>query len=136
MSRPDGPAAVLRRVIQAIGERRQIDILDDCFAEDVVIEHPFMVPEPLTTVGRERLRERMAGLRTLPITMDVDDVVVHETTDPEVVVGEFRTRVTSTRTGRQATTSNIMVTRVREGRVVSSRDYHDHAVLADIAGAT
>lgn len=95
MSEFVSPAEVFQRVVQAVEARRQGDILDDCFAEDVVIEHPFMVPEPSTTIGRERLRERVAYLRTLPITMDIDEIVVHKMVDPEVIVGEFRSRVTS-----------------------------------------
>lgn len=137
MTRTDGstsPAAVLRRLIRAIGERRQVELLDDWFAEDVVVEHPFMVPEPIVTAGREQLRERMTRLRALPISMEIDEVVVHETADPEVVVGEFRSRIVSDRTGADATTRNIMVTRVRDGRVVSSRDYHQHAVIDAVAG--
>lgn len=133
---PDSPTPVevFHRLVHAIGERRQGELIDECFAEDVVVEHPFMVPEPTTTRGREQLRARMAMLRTLPITMEVGDIVVHQTADPDVIVGEFRSRITSVRTGRQVTTGNIMVVRFRDGVIVSSRDYHDHALIAELAG--
>lgn len=134
MPEPASPAEVFHRLVRAVAQRRQVEILDECFAEDVVVEHPFMVPEPATTHGREQLRRRMAELRTWPITMVVDEVVVHHTADPEVIVGEFRSAVTSTVNGRQVTTRNIMVLRVRDGLIVSSRDFHNHAVLAELAG--
>ena len=78
-----------------------MEIIDECYAEEVVVEHPFMVPEPTTTKGREQLRKRMANLRDLPITMEVDDIVVHETADPEVIVGEFQSRIMSKQTGNR-----------------------------------
>jgi ketosteroid isomerase-like protein len=127
------PTEVFHRLVHAVAARRQVEIVDECYAEDVVVEHPFMVPEPTTTKGREQLRERMAMLRTLPITVEVSDIVVHETTDPDVIVGEFRSRVTSKLTGKQVTTSNILVLRFRDGMIVSSRDYHNHALLADLS---
>jgi ketosteroid isomerase-like protein len=128
------PTEVFHRLVQAVAERRQVEVIDDCYAEDVVVEHPFMVPEPTTTKGREQLRERMTNLRTLPITMEVADIVVHETADPEVIVGEFQSYITSKQTGKQITTRNILVLRVRDGVIVSSRDYHNHALLAEFAG--
>jgi len=94
-----------------------------------------MIPEPTTTKGREQLRERMTNLKNLPITMEIGDVVVHETVDPEVIVGQFESRITSKRTGKRITTWNILVLRVRNGLIVSSRDYHNHAALAAFIGS-
>ncbi|HEX3704635.1 MAG TPA: nuclear transport factor 2 family protein [Vicinamibacterales bacterium] len=121
--------------MQAIAERRQSEILDECYAEDVVVEHPFMVPEPTTTKGREQLRERTTKLKQLSITMEIADVMVHQTADPEVIVGEFTSRLTSTATGKRITTGNILVLRVRKGLIVFSRDYHNHALLAAFIGS-
>jgi len=129
------PTEVFYRLVDAIAERRQSEILDECYAEDVVVEHPFMIPEPTTTKGREQLRHRMTNLQNLPITVDITDVVVHETADPEVIVGEFQSHITSKQTGKRITTSNILVMRVRKGLVVSSRDYHNHALMAEFIGS-
>ena len=60
--------------------------------------------------------------------------MVHETNDPEVIVGEFQSRISSKQTEKQITTSNILVLRVRGGRIVSSRDYHNHALVAALIG--
>jgi len=129
------PTEVFHRIVDAIAERRQAEILDECYAEDVVVEHPFMIPEPTTTKGREQLRVRVTNLKNLPITMEIADVVVHETADPEVIVGEFESRITSKQTGKCIITSNILVLRVRNGLIVSSRDYHNHALLAEFIGS-
>ena len=124
------PTEVFHRIVHAIAERTQSEILDECYAEDVVVEHPFMIPVPTTTKGREQLRIRTTNLKNLPISMEITDVVVHETTDPEVIVGEFKSHITSNQTGERITTGNILVLRVRNGLVVSSRDFHNHALLA------
>ena len=129
------PTEVFHRLVNAIAGRRQSEIVDECYAEDVVVEHPFMIPEPTTTKGREQLRKRMTSLENLPITMEIADVVVHETANPEVIVGEFKSRVTSKQTGKRITTSNILVLRVRNGLIISSRDYHNHALLAEFIGS-
>ena len=129
------PTEIFHRLVDAVAERRQSEIVDECFAEDVVVEHPFMIPEPTTTKGREQLRERMRNVENLPITMEIADVVVHETADPEVIVGEFESRITSKQTGKRIATRNIMVLRVRNGLIVCSRDYHNHALLAEFIGS-
>ena len=129
------PTEVFHRLVDAVADRRQAEIVDECYAEDVLVEHPFMVPEPTTTKGREQLRERMMNLKKLPITMEIADVVVHQTTDPQVIVGEFESHITSKLTGKRITTRNILVLRVRHGVIVSPRDFHNHALLAEFIGA-
>lgn len=130
MPETTNPVQVFHRLAAAIAERRQADLIDEYYAENVVVEHPFMIPEPITTHGREQLRHRATSLHSLPITMEVDDIEVHPTADPDVIVGEFRSRITSHRTGKQITTRNILVLRFRDGLIVSSRDYHNHAAIA------
>jgi uncharacterized protein len=39
-----------------------------------------------------------------------------------------------TSTGRSFQVSNIQVSRVRNGQIVASRDYHNHLVLAEVLG--
>jgi uncharacterized protein len=53
-----------------------------------------------------------------------ENVVVHETTDPEVVVGEFEYRCTSPATS-DFSIPCIFVVRVRDSEIVESRDYID-----------
>ena len=61
------------------------------------------------------------------------DLVVHETTDPELVVSEWDYEVTAKATGRTATVANVQLLRVREGLIVHSKDFHDHRALAELA---
>src|SRR3954470_603398 len=98
MLKPATPTEIFHRLVDAIAERRQTEFINECYAEDVIVEHPFMVPEPTTTKGREQLRERTMKLKNLPITMEIGNVLVHETADPEVIVGEFESRITAKHT--------------------------------------
>ena len=61
-------------------------------------------------------------------------IVVHETSDPEVIVAEWDYDGLVTTTNRSFQVSNIRVSRVRNGQIVASRDYHNHLVLADVLG--
>jgi ketosteroid isomerase-like protein len=47
-----------------------------------------------------------------------------------VVIAEYDYRGIATRTGRSFVASNVQIIRVRDGLIISSRDYHDHSVLA------
>jgi ketosteroid isomerase-like protein len=42
---------------------------------------------------------------------------------------EYEYDVEVTTTGQAFTVPNILVIRVRDGRIVASRDYHDHHVM-------
>jgi ketosteroid isomerase-like protein len=57
-------------------------------------------------------------------------MVVRATADPEVVIAEWDYEVQVTSTGRSSRVSNIQVSRVRDGKIVESRDYHNHAAMA------
>ena len=64
------------------------DELPGLYAEDTVVTHPFASPaEPL--VGREALRRHFAAAPGLGLEMAARTLIVHETADPEVVIGEF-----------------------------------------------
>jgi uncharacterized protein len=57
---------------------------------------------------------------------------VHRTADPEVVVTEYRYEGSAD--GRPIFITNILVTRVRDGVIVESRDYADHIAAARAFG--
>ncbi len=117
------PRDVLLRLIDGVTGRRW-DELPDLYATDTVVTHPFGAVPPLH--GREALRAHFAAASNLPLEMRAEDIVVHETADPEVVIGEFVYRGRNTATGREFAARNIFVLRVRDGQVVESRDYADH----------
>ena len=57
--------------------------------------------------------------------LTIEYVRVHQTTDPEVIIGEFTYRGD---TGWAA--PGIIVFRIRDGLIVEPRDYIDHLGLA------
>jgi uncharacterized protein len=64
----------------------------------------------------------------------VANVTIHQTTDPEVIVAEFEYQGTSGDTGEPYSVPGIFVLRVRNGEIVSSRDYFDHLAAARARG--
>jgi ketosteroid isomerase-like protein len=68
----------------------------------------------------------------LPVRFDeVRNVVVHEATDPEVIVAEYELVGTVTTTGRSAAASFVVVLRVHDGRIVLWREYQNVLVIAE-----
>jgi ketosteroid isomerase-like protein len=108
--------------------------LSELYADDVVVDLPFNLPEPLRLKGREQLHARFLGAAKLPLEMEMHNLVVHETSDPEVIVAEFDYHGRMTDSGREFDVANVIVMRVRNGKIVASRDYHNHAVLAQYLG--
>jgi ketosteroid isomerase-like protein len=125
------PRDVFDALSDGISERR-FGELSALYAEDTVVEHPQAVPRPTRLTGRDALHERFTGALAGAYRFKRENVVVHETTDPEVIVAEYDYDAESVETGRTTTTANIQVLRVRDGLIVHSRDYHDYLRLAAI----
>jgi uncharacterized protein len=125
------PGEVFERLVEGVSHGRW-DELPGLYAKDAVVVHPFAPDEPL--VGREALRRHFAGASGMGLAMAARDIVVHETADPEVVIGEFAYEGQVTATGRRFTIGNIFVLRVRDGLIVESRDYADHLAFAAATG--
>jgi uncharacterized protein len=68
------------------------------------------------------------------LKLEVRNMVVHQTADPEVAVAEWDYDGVVTATGRTFRVSNVQVSRVRDGRIVASRDYHNHAFMVAVMG--
>jgi ketosteroid isomerase-like protein len=95
--------------------------LPELFAEDVVIFHPLSTGPEARIEGREKVREHFARMAGFGGDLRIDDIVVYETTDPEVVVCEQTMRTTFG--DKEVSMPGIRVIRVRDGLIVSSRDY-------------
>lgn len=122
----DSPRSVLERFGAAV-QAFSPDALANLFSEDATYEFPFLNPNrPSRYDGREAIR---AGFREVwtPGRVKVGAIrsVVHETTDPEVVIEEGELDATSTATGRGFVSRFVLVARVRAGRIVHLRDYTD-----------
>jgi hypothetical protein len=105
-----------------------ISKLPDFYAEDAVIEMPFAPPGvPRRSQGRETLRARLVSFSgRRPWTIEKpDSVVVHETTDPDVIVVEYDLHGTVVATGAPLVLSYVMVMTIKDGLITHSRDYSD-----------
>jgi ketosteroid isomerase-like protein len=125
------PREILERFQQAAIDHSLEDMLD-LYADDAVHEFPFTRPGlPSRLEGREQIQAFLqANWANSPLQYRAyRNVVVHETTDPEVIVIEQDATGTATTNGRDFALPNIVVLRVRDGRIVHFRDYVNvHAV--------
>jgi ketosteroid isomerase-like protein len=131
-ARPLSPRQVFER-IQHISLHRDTPVAD-LYAVDGVHEWPFPFPgAPRRLSGQDEIRgffSRVAGSTRFEFR-EFRDVVVHETTDPEVIIAEYDIRGQVTDTGRPFVFSYILVLRVRDGRIVSLRDYLNPAAMSE-----
>jgi ketosteroid isomerase-like protein len=108
------------------GDRDQVDKLAEFYAEETDVRHPMAPLGDTPMLSREALRQHFAAVGPTGLAgFRVEDVRVHHTADPEVVIGEFTYRGDA---GWAA--PGIIVFRIREGLIVESRDYIDHLGLA------
>ncbi len=106
-----------------------VDQHAELFAEDGVWEFPLASQgSKVKLEGRDAIREwviekaksaQAAGHRVL----GYNELVIHETADPEVIVVEFDLHGEVTHTGEKYRRSYVQVLRVRDGKIVSLRDY-------------
>ncbi|MFD9698653.1 nuclear transport factor 2 family protein [Lentzea sp. NPDC059081] len=121
------PEAVFRAVLDGAcklqnGDRAQVDLVAGYYGEVTDVRHP-MLPSDTPLLSREEVRQRFAEAGASGLTgFRVEDLRIHRTADPEVVVGEFAYRGDG-----GWTVPGVIVVRVRDGLIVESRDYLDHA---------
>ncbi|MER6008836.1 nuclear transport factor 2 family protein [Nonomuraea angiospora] len=107
--------------LTATGPREE---MADLFAEDAVFEFPFLPPGmPQEEQNRETFRTHLKEGALIQTFESVDNIEIRETTDPEVVVVEYRLHGRVTATGKQFANQIIMVARVRDGLITWSRNY-------------
>jgi ketosteroid isomerase-like protein len=132
---PHGPSprAVVEQLLTAVCEQRW-DALPALYAENTVVTHPLQLPRPTRLEGRDAVSAHFAEAENLPITLQARNVVVHETVDPEVVVVEYDYLGRVTTTGHAFQIGNVLVMRIRDGLIVTSHDYANHAAFAAVLG--
>jgi ketosteroid isomerase-like protein len=132
---PATPAEVFTRLVSGVCEQRWAD-LPALYAPRTHVVHPldpYRSP-PLLTPGELR-QHFLGGARALgEVRFTAAAVTVHQTADPEVIVGEFEYRGTAPDTGEPFVIPNVFVIRVRDGQIVESRDYADHVEVARLLG--
>lgn len=124
------PRDVIELLLKCVADKDLVALVD-LYTEDAVVRQPFAKPEIVLT-GRAQIAQFLGGLDQAPLTLSPRDIQVHQTADPQVVVGEWDSDMMRTTDGTTATMHNIAVFCVRDGRVAWSRDYHDHAVLTGL----
>ena len=129
-------AATSREVVEQVlraGREMDTETFVSLIAPDGHIEWPFRpagVPDRLE--GREKIREFLtAQAGKLVKFEEYRNTVIHETVDPEVVIVEYDAHGTVVPTGAPFHQTIIAVLRIRDGLVVSYRDYLNPLVLAE-----
>lgn len=122
---------VFLALVNGVAEGRWSE-LPDLYAEQTHVVHPF---DPLRAAAlrtREHFKPTDAGPQ---LHRRATNITIHETTDPEVIVAEFEYQGTVAETGEAFALPGIFVLRVRDGEIISSRDYFDHVTAARVRGS-
>jgi uncharacterized protein len=98
-------------------------VLAELYAPDARVEHPLDPDGAPPLQGREALRAHFVGGEELSLHLRPADIVVHNTTDPEVIVGEFVYELLDEADRIQQRLPCVFIMRVRDGLIVESRDY-------------
>jgi len=134
MTQTRSPQEVFLALVDGVAAGRWAE-LPDLYAEQTDVVHPF---DPLRAAAlrtRDELREHFRPTDTGPrLRRRAANITIHETTDPEVIVAEFEYQGTVVEIGEPFALPGIFVLRVRDGEIVSSRDYFDHLTAARVRG--
>jgi hypothetical protein len=130
------PRDVLDRAFTAAVEHGPAAFAD-LFAVDGALEYPFAptgIPRRLQ--GREQVRAHLAGRQSAALLrfQGHRSTAIHQTHDPEVIVAELELHGTVVATGRPVVLPSIAVLRVRDGEIVSYRDYYNPLAPAEATG--
>lgn len=138
------PVEVAEELLRRFSTQDYPGVLE-LYADDAVVSIMFWLPEPMVMVGKEsfvaamkaKAKETDARFGHSEARMYADiqvrDMTVHQTTDPNVVITEW-TYVS--RIGDSVVeNANIVVMEVRDGKIVMARDYHNHPMRAVASGA-
>ncbi|MEV6713430.1 nuclear transport factor 2 family protein [Lentzea sp. NPDC051208] len=104
------------------------------WAEDGVAEFPFAPPGwPTRLEGRAAVEDYV---RDYPKMLDIRSFprqVVHQSTDPDVVIAEFEAEGVVVATGKPYRASYIVVVTTRDGEIVSYRDYWNPLLAQELS---
>jgi ketosteroid isomerase-like protein len=128
------PRDVFLALVNGVADERWEE-LPGLYAEQTDVLHPFDPLRRPALRSRDELREHFRPTGTgRRLERRPAVIAIHETADPEVIVAEFEYRGVVVETGEPFTQPGIFVLRVRDGEIVSSRDYFDHLTAARVRG--
>jgi ketosteroid isomerase-like protein len=134
MPPPLTPKEVFLALVNGVAEGRW-DELPDLYAEQTDVVHPFHPLRAPALRTRDELREHFRPNDASPrLNRKATNFVIHETKDPEVIIAEFEYQGTVEGADEPFSIPGIFVIRVRDGQIVSSRDYLDHLTSARVRG--
>jgi ketosteroid isomerase-like protein len=130
------PREVFHELVHGVADGRWGD-LPRLYAAQTRVVHPFDPFRAPPLCSRDDLRKHFtpdASAGSMPKRRPTN-ISIHETHDPEVIVAEFQYegRTVGT-TAKPFAIPCIFVLRVRDGEIVSSRDYIDHVASARARG--
>ena len=132
MAQPPSPREVFLALVHGVAEGRW-DELPGLYAEQTDVVHPFDPLRGGALRTRDELREHFRPTGAGPrLDRRPANITIHETADPEVIVAEFEYQGIAD--GAPFAIPGIFVLRVRDGEIVSSRDYFDHVAAARVRG--
>ena len=100
----------------------------DLYAEDVEVENPLSPEGERRHIhGRDALVKGFAGMMSGSTIKAIKDLTIQETTDPELIVSEFKVDIEIKESMKTYQLVFVMITRVRDGLIVSTRDYSNSA---------
>jgi ketosteroid isomerase-like protein len=111
----------------------------EMMAVDGIVEWPFRAPGgPARLEGRDAIRDYVTDsqLGRLMRFEELRPDAIHETSDPEVIVVETTTIGRVIETGRRFELPAIAVLRIRDGEIISYRDYTNPLAAAEAIGAS
>lgn len=103
------------------------------YADDVEVAVQFALPERVI-FHKDKFdqpfgqTDKPFGRSPMYQGIEVRDLIVHQTLDPNVVIAEWT--YATPRDGGEVLNYNIIVVEVRDGKIVRSRDYHNHVMRA------
>jgi ketosteroid isomerase-like protein len=130
------PREVFLRLVHGVADG-DIGALPALYAEQTDVRHPMSPYGDQPLLSRGALREHFsgAGPRVAGVVRyQPDNIRIHETQDPEVIVAEFDYAGTVIASGEPFRVPCVFVLRVRDGLIVESRDYIDHVGMARARG--
>ncbi|GAA4636292.1 hypothetical protein GCM10023196_085470 [Actinoallomurus vinaceus] len=122
------PRAVIEHLL-SLTATGPTEKMADLFTEDATFEAPTAPPgAPAHEVGRETFRAHLAAGAQIQEFTGIDQVTIHETADPEVVITEYRLHGRVLTTDTRFAADIVMITRVRDGLITWIRTYsHEKA---------
>lgn len=136
---PMSPRELFEQLLNRMSTGRPEEAAE-LYVDDFELWLPFLLPEPVTVNGKAEhqqrigpeLRDSGGKVPRLYDDLEIRDLIIHETSDPNVIVAEWTyvSRVGET----TIVNPNIIVMECRDGKIVRSRDYHNHVNRARADG--